>query len=102
MRDSTPSEEIDAAGASEGSPLHHIACARSFRCRLLDPPCLPNPYPRHLCWTVYIGEVRGDGQFDVVWKTAGTVPGEAWSDYLPGSKDIEPDWFELRMLTSRR
>jgi urea transport system substrate-binding protein len=54
---------------------------------------LPN---HHITKPVYIGEVRGDGQFDVVWKTTGTVPGDAWSDYLPGSKDIEADWVKLK------
>ena len=54
---------------------------------------LPN---HHLTKPVFIGEVRGDGQFDVVWKTAGLVPGDAWSDYLPGSKDIEADWVKLK------
>src|SRR5215212_1605947 len=47
---------------------------------------LPN---HHITKPVYIGEVRADGQFDVVWKSAGTVPGDAWSDYLPGSKDTQ-------------
>jgi urea transport system substrate-binding protein len=54
---------------------------------------LPN---HHLTKPVFIGEVRGDGQFDVVWKTAGLVPGDAWSDFLPGSKDIEADWVTLK------
>ena len=54
---------------------------------------LPN---HHITKPVYIGEIRADGQLDVVWKTAGTVPGDAWSDYLPGSKDIEADWVTLK------
>ena len=54
---------------------------------------LPN---HHLTKPVYIGEVRADGQFDVVWKTPGLVPGDAWSDFLPGSKDIEADWITLK------
>jgi urea transport system substrate-binding protein len=54
---------------------------------------LPN---HHLTKPVFIGEVRADGQFDVVWKTAGLVPGDAWSDFLPGSKDIEADWVTLK------
>jgi urea transport system substrate-binding protein len=24
------------------------------------------------------------------------VPGDAWSDYLPGSKDLEADWVTLK------
>jgi urea transport system substrate-binding protein len=54
---------------------------------------LPN---HHITKPVYIGEVRGDGQFDVVWKTSSTVPGEAWSHYLPGSRDIAADWVTLK------
>jgi urea transport system substrate-binding protein len=54
---------------------------------------LPN---HHITKPVYIGEVKADGQFNVVWKSAGTVPGDAWSDFLPGSKDIEADWVTLK------
>src|SRR5256884_470836 len=54
---------------------------------------LPN---HHITKPVYIGEVRGDGQFDVLWTTPSLVPGEAWSRYLPGSKDLEADWVKLK------
>src|ERR1700726_4616604 len=54
---------------------------------------LPN---HHITKPVYIGEIRPDGQFDVVWKTKELVPGDAWSDYLPGSKDLEADWVKLK------
>ncbi|MDP8983766.1 MAG: urea ABC transporter substrate-binding protein [Pseudomonadota bacterium] len=54
---------------------------------------LPN---HHITKPVYIGEIRPDGQFDVVWKTTQAVPGDAWSDFLPGSKDIEADWVTLK------
>jgi len=54
---------------------------------------LPNHY---ITKPVYIGEIKDDGQFDVVWKTKGTVPGDSWSDYLPGSKDLTSDWVTLK------
>lgn len=41
---------------------------------------------------VLIGEIQEDGQFDTVWKTDKEVPGDAWSDYLEGSKDLISDW----------
>jgi urea transport system substrate-binding protein len=50
---------------------------------------MPN---HHITKPVLIGEIQGDGQFETVWQTAGTVPGDAWSDYLPGSKDLISDW----------
>ncbi len=46
----------------------------------------------HLSKPVLIGEIQDDGQFEVVWETDGTVPGDAWSDYLAGSVDIVADW----------
>ncbi|MET0408664.1 MAG: urea ABC transporter substrate-binding protein [Hyphomicrobium sp.] len=54
---------------------------------------LPN---HHITKPVMIGEIRDDGQFDVVWQTKGLVPGDAWSDFLPGSKDLEADWVTLK------
>jgi urea transport system substrate-binding protein len=53
---------------------------------------LPN---HHITKPVFIGEVRADGQFDVVWKTKGLVPGDAWSNFLPGSMDLESDWVSM-------
>jgi urea transport system substrate-binding protein len=54
---------------------------------------LPN---HHITKPVYIGEIRPDGQFNVVWKTKDLIPGAAWSPYLPGSKDLEADWVKLK------
>ena len=50
---------------------------------------LPN---HHITKPVLIGEIKADGQFDVVWKTDKLVPGDAWSNYLEGSKDLIGDW----------
>ena len=49
---------------------------------------LPN---HHITKPVLIGEIRKDGQFDIVSQTK-EVPGDAWTDFLPGSKDLEADW----------
>ena len=46
----------------------------------------------HLSKPVLIGEIRDDGQFDVVWRTPGTVIGDAWTDFLPESAVIVADW----------
>jgi urea transport system substrate-binding protein len=50
----------------------------------------------HITKPVMIGEIRADGQFDVVWQTKDLVPGDAWSDFLPGSKDLEADWVDKK------
>jgi urea transport system substrate-binding protein len=53
---------------------------------------LPN---HHITKPVLIGEIQEDGQFLVVSSTP-LVPGDAWSDYLEGSKDLESDWITLK------
>ncbi len=50
---------------------------------------MPN---HHITKPVLIGEIQDDGQFQTVWKTSGLVAGDAWSDFLPGSKDLISDW----------
>lgn len=54
---------------------------------------LPN---HHITKPVLIGEIQDDGQFETVWQTDGTVPGDAWSNFLPGSKDVVSDWVKLK------
>ena len=50
---------------------------------------MPN---HHITKPVLIGEIQSDGQFDIVWSTSGLIAGDAWSDFLPGSKDLISDW----------
>jgi urea transport system substrate-binding protein len=52
---------------------------------------LPN---HHLTKPVLIGEIRADGQFDIVSQTE-PVPGDAWTDFLPESVVLDSDWAAL-------
>jgi len=47
----------------------------------------------HLHKPVFIGEIRDDGQFNVVWKTKGPLRAEPWSPFIPGNdqKKDTPD-----------
>jgi urea transport system substrate-binding protein len=47
----------------------------------------------HLHKPVFIGEVQANGQFNVVWKTAGPVRAQPWSPFIEGNdkKKDEPD-----------
>jgi urea transport system substrate-binding protein len=47
----------------------------------------------HLHKPVFIGEVKSDGQFNVVWKTPGPVKAKPWSPFIEGNdkKKDEPD-----------
>jgi urea transport system substrate-binding protein len=40
----------------------------------------------HLHKPVFIGEVRGDGQFDVVWKTKEPIRAQPWSPFITGNE----------------
>ena len=40
----------------------------------------------HLHKPVFIGEIRADGQFNVVWKTKGPVRAQPWSPFIPGNE----------------
>ncbi len=46
----------------------------------------------HLSKPVLIGEIQADGQLEVVWETDGLLAGDAWSNFLPSSKDIIANW----------
>ena len=53
---------------------------------------LPN---HHLTKPVLIGEIRADGQFDIISQTE-PVAGDAWTDFLPESAVLESDWNDLQ------
>ena len=46
----------------------------------------------HLHKPVYIGEIKADGQFQVVWKTEGPIRAQPWSPYVPDSAKKIADW----------
>ena len=47
----------------------------------------------HLHKPVFIGEIKADGQFNVVWKTPGPIKAQPWSPYITGNdkKKDEPE-----------
>ena len=45
-----------------------------------------DPKNHHLHKPVFIGEVKADGQFSVVWKTPGPVKAQPWSPFIPENK----------------
>jgi urea transport system substrate-binding protein len=40
----------------------------------------------HLWKPVFIGEIRPDGQFNVVWKTKEPIRAQPWSPFIPGNE----------------
>ncbi len=53
----------------------------------------------HLHKPVFIGEVKADGQFNVVWKTPGPVKAKPWSPFIEGNdkKKDEPEGKSVAM-----
>jgi urea transport system substrate-binding protein len=46
----------------------------------------------HLHKPVFIGEIKSDGQFKIVWKTPGPIRAQAWSPFIPESAKKVADW----------
>jgi urea transport system substrate-binding protein len=44
----------------------------------------------HLHKPVFIGEIKADGQFSIVWKTPGPIKAQPWSPFIEGN-DKKPD-----------
>src|SRR5258708_12160846 len=44
-----------------------------------------DPKNHHLHKAVFIGEVKADGQFNVVWKTQGPIKPQPWSPFIAGN-----------------
>jgi urea transport system substrate-binding protein len=50
---------------------------------------MPN---HHITKPVLIGEVQGNGQFNIVSQSPGLVVAQEWSPYVPDTKDLIGDW----------
>ena len=45
---------------------------------------LPN---HHISRPAYVGQIRADGQYDIIWQSAGSIKGAPWSPYLKRARD---------------
>jgi hypothetical protein len=46
----------------------------------------------HLSKPVMIGEIQGNGQFQIVWQTKGPIKADAWSPFITENKGKMADW----------
>ncbi|MEQ5794462.1 urea ABC transporter substrate-binding protein [Paracoccus sp. NFXS7] len=80
---------VEAAGTTEVDPvLDAIVGVEVPNLTGGTATVLPN---HHITKPVLIGEIREDGQFDIVSQTD-PVPGDAWTDFLPESAVLDADW----------
>lgn len=84
---------VTAAGTTEVDPVVDAMVGQEFpNLTGSTATMLPN---HHLTKPVLIGEIRADGQFDIISQTD-PVPGDAWTDFLPESAVLESDWKDLK------
>ncbi|NJM83137.1 MAG: urea ABC transporter substrate-binding protein [Tabrizicola sp.] len=86
-------QAVTAAGTTDVDPVIDAMVGQTFP-NLTGgiAEMLPN---HHLTKPVLIGEIRSDGQFDIISQTD-PVPGDAWTDFLPESAVLEADWKDLK------
>ncbi|SIS56563.1 urea ABC transporter substrate-binding protein [Phaeovulum vinaykumarii] len=83
---------VEAAGSTDVDAVEQAMIGQTFpNLTGSTAEMLPN---HHLTKPVLIGEIRADGQFDIVSQTE-PVPGDAWTDFLPESAVLEADWKTL-------
>ncbi|MEO1790825.1 MAG: urea ABC transporter substrate-binding protein [Cyanobacteria bacterium J06629_19] len=46
----------------------------------------------HVAQPMYIGKVRDDGLFDIVWESPSAIAPQPWSQHIDGSKGFVCDW----------
>ena len=88
---------VEAGGREGQVPRTSTRCARRWAARRSRRPPASrvkmDEKNHHLHKPVIIGEVKGDGQFNVVWKTKGPIRAQPWSPFIEGNdkKKDEPD-----------
>ena len=83
---------VTAAGTTEVDAVEKAMIGQKFTSLTgTEAEMLPN---HHLTKPVLIGEIRADGQFDIISQTE-PVAGDAWTDFLPESAVLESDWKDL-------
>ena len=81
-------QAVEKAGTTDVDKVIEAAYGQKFKA-----PCgfeLELDSNHHLHKPVFIGEIRPDGQFSVVWKTKGPLRAQPWSPFIPGNEG-KPD-----------
>ncbi len=81
-------QAVEKAGSTDVDKVRTATVGQTFKA-----PCgfeLEMDGNHHLHKPVFIGEIRPDGQFSVVWKTKAPVRAQPWSPFIPGN-DKKPD-----------
>ena len=86
-------QAVEAAGTTDVDAVSDAMIGQTFpNLTGTIAEMLPN---HHLTKPVLIGEIRADGQFDIISQTE-PVAGDAWTDFLPESAVLTSDWKDLK------
>jgi len=81
-------QAVKKAGTTDADKVRQAMYGQTFKSP--DGFTLTMGENHHLYKPVMIGEVKGDGQFSVVWKTAKPVRAQPWSPFIAGNEG-KPD-----------
>jgi urea transport system substrate-binding protein len=82
-------QAVEKAGSTDLEAVRKAAIGQ----KLAAPEGEVTMYPNHhISKTVRIGEVRDDGQFNIVFATPGPVAPMPWNQYVPETKGYGCDW----------
>ncbi|MEF9384779.1 urea ABC transporter substrate-binding protein [Ralstonia solanacearum species complex bacterium KE056] len=81
-------QAVETAGSTDVDKVRKAMVGQQFKAPSGFMLAMNNNH--HLSKPVMIGEVRGDGQFNVVWKTPTAIRAKPWSPYIPGNEG-KPD-----------
>jgi urea transport system substrate-binding protein len=78
-------QAVEKAKTADVDPVIAAMAGQTF-----DAPCgyklKMDEKNHHLHKPVLIGEVRADGQFNVVWRSKGPIRAQPWSPFIPGNE----------------
>jgi urea transport system substrate-binding protein len=87
-------QAVEKAGTTDVDKVREAMIGQTYAA-----PCgftLEMDANHHLHKPVMIGEIRPDGQFNVVWKTKAPIRAQPWSPFIPGNES-KPDRVTLNL-----
>ncbi len=82
-------QAVEQAGSTDLEAVRAAAIGQKFAAPEGEVTMNPN---HHISKTVRIGQVRDDGQFDIVFATPGPVAPIPWNQFVPETKGFACDW----------
>ncbi|MEO0647923.1 MAG: urea ABC transporter substrate-binding protein [Cyanobacteria bacterium J06650_10] len=82
-------QAVRQAQSLDTSPVRAAAYGQTFQAPSGQMTMNPN---HHVTRQIYIGQVRDDGLFDILWRSSGAIAPTPWNKRLSGSATLGCDW----------